>query len=189
MGDECNLFCNSIQECINGYCHCPEGYQELARGFCIFPQFGFETEFVTYDTYPGILDTMVVSFNQEPYDLTWQNGDSPLIVLPTYTYNRNLLTENPGGSNAIFVYSGDPTQHVDTIVLHTIYGGSYKSTTVQGSHRCKYEYRGGFTDRNTIVGNLIMYDCFETGPGGTPRPDGFPEEGDRFPVTFTRLQD
>lgn len=188
MGEECFSFCGQgIVDCVNGYCECPSGSREIARGFCINQERGFNIEFVTYNQYPGIIDTMIVAFNEEPYNLTWETGDSPIKVLPTYSYNRNAGTENPGGSNAIFVYSRDPAQHVDTVILHTIYGGADKSLAAEGRHICKYEYRGGFTDRNTIVGNLIMYECFETGDGGTPRPEGFPEEGDRFPVTFTRV--
>lgn len=177
------------QECINGYCHCEEGTPQLARGFCINSDNGFGNEFVTYDQYDDMLDTMVIAFDRDPYETEWVNGDNRIKWVPSYAYNRNLGLENPGGSSMMLVYSDDPENQIGLVKMFNLYDkGTERSVVRSGSYYCVIEFNGYFVDRNTIQGNIHVWSCpVDDDDLEEPRPADLPNVGDLFPVTFTRL--
>jgi hypothetical protein len=192
MGEECRrVQCTrTVQNCINGYCHCIEGTRQLARGFCINSERGFGYEFATYDQYEDMLDTMVIAFDREPFDTRWVIGDNTWKWIPSYAYNRNLGLENPGGSEMLLVYSGDFFgNQIGLVKLFNLYNGNNIASVIRkGQHYCKFDFNGRFVDRNTIEGNISVYSCpTDDDDLASPRPANLPNVGDLFPVTFSRI--
>jgi len=189
-GDEClSNHCPGIADCDNGFCLCPEGAISIARGFCVQDTDG--ANFVTYDRYPNLLDTTIVHFDEEPFDMVWRNGDPINHVISGATYNRSSLTINTVLSSiGVLVYPGDPAIPVDTVVIDNIYD---KRSIIPGGYRqdgwqCRgVIFIGRFIDRNTIKGEISVNLCeSET---ETELPENLQNfAAGSFPVTYHRLE-
>lgn len=191
LGDECNTSCDGVAECVNGYCECPDTVRQLAYGFCI--QSEDKPTFVTYDYYDLIIDTTVIEFDQEPFDKTWQNGDMefPLITGRTYNRDPHVITWQPGIDIGYIRYPGHPSIPVDSIWLFNPLKPQHTGGVPDGNRLwTRTIFRGTFTDRNTIEGEVIVWNWGLWGSSDTIIiPPHLQEiaEG-HYPVTFRRLE-
>lgn len=187
MGEECiGNACMGVALCNNGYCECPNTTQQLAPGFCIQDYEGAAT-FVTYDVHEGLLDTTILTFVEEPFDLTWEVGDPVLKTANGTTYNRNPYALTIGRETliALYLWPGDLVTPVDSIVILQVYD---KSNNQHGHWAGEWvcrskQFRGRFVDRDHIVGEIVLALCDTE--GNTPRPVEI-QETTRYPVTYTR---
>lgn len=189
MGEECiGSGCMGVALCNNGYCECPDTTQQLASGFCLQGNEGVAT-FVTYDVHEGILDTTIITLVEEPFTLTWQEGDPTFRQAPGKTYNRHpdAITIGQQSSVMTFKWPGDFTTPVDSVFIYDIYDKSnnqyfYRS----GEWICRSKhFAGKFIDQDHIVGEVYLTLC-ET-DGNTSRPVEI-QETTSYPVTYTRLR-
>lgn len=191
-GTECQFgnFCPGAAECDDGFCNCPEESGQLARGFCIQGTEG--VVFASFDVYPGMMDTTVLHFDEEPFSTLWEDGDPFNKLVSGKSYNRNPDAVSSGSiAIATFVYPGDPTIPVDSVLIietydnrNQPYGPYYFPDT---EWQCRgATFVGKFIDRNTLKGELLVGPCETT--DGSPRPDFLMNDGEGFfPVTYHRI--
>ena len=187
LGSECVNNCVGIAECNSGYCECPEGFPEIASGFCVQDTTG--AAFITYDQYPGLLDTTVIHFSVDPYK-EWKVGDKLTEHLNGTTYNRDpyavSIFQVPLGSS---YYPGTVGATTDSIVILPVYSkNSFHDVYWQDEWVCSLTYfTGNFVDENTIVGEIRLLWCDSN--GSTEMPANL-ENGAAglYPVTYTRIQ-
>lgn len=191
MGEECrssNSGCKGVQLCDNGYCLCPDENRQLARGFCIQQEEDDGVIFVTYDQYPGLLDTMIIHLEEEPFDLTWAPGDPSQKALRGSVYNRNpyAITIGTGYPVINCFWPGDLTTPVDSVWIFNTFDTNNDTNRYRREEWvCRSKiFRGRFTDRDHIEGEIFVNLCGTRGT--TPRPIEMDSSVTRFPVTFTR---
>ncbi|SER21318.1 hypothetical protein [Neolewinella agarilytica] len=186
-GEECYNVCKGVAECQNGYCECPNQEAQLAPGFCI--QNSEAINFISYDQYPGLMDTLIMSLLEEPFDLTWQNGDPRLKDGAGKMYNRDPDALSIGSSQSVitYVFPGDFTTPVDSVWIYDLFDKSNNQYSFRaGEWHCRGKtFVGRFVDRNTIKGEIFLNLCSTN--GSTPMPIEIQPET-RYPVTFKRWQ-
>lgn len=194
-GDECDrdIACTGVAVCDDGTCNCPAGFAEIAPKYCV--QSADKATFVTYDQYPLIIDTMIIEFEVEPFSHTWQDGDNYYREAIGRVYNRNPFVY---GRLPTFIgtlpYPGNPTTPVDTVLIWDIIDKpiSWANQYPAGDgYNCKKNFVGAFVDRNTIEGNVFIYNCARAGETvpDSLLPTNIQETiSQQYPVTFTRVQ-
>jgi hypothetical protein len=189
MGEECRIgiLCQGVAECNNGYCECPDPERQLAPGFCL--QERRAATFVTFDQYEGLIDTMVISLNDEPFDQSWEPGDNLWRVGLGRSYNRNVTPITMESSYDVVTYKWprDFTTPVDSVFIFDIFDKSNNQYGYRiGEWNCRDKFFAGkFTDRDHIVGEVFIGLCATNGT--TPRPEELLETT-RYPVTYTRVE-
>lgn len=188
-GDECrDSFCPGVADCINGYCHCTDTTLQIARGICI--QNPDRVIFVSYDTIPRIVDTIVLELENEPFETTWQIGESAFKSAgPGHIYKRDIRRLGIGERSSVtYVWPGDLTTPVDTVWIFDIHDGEHDIHGYRYNEDWRYAARmfeGKFTDRNTIEGNMVCWD--RRTRNENPTPDSIPRTLE-FPMTFHRWE-
>jgi len=171
--------CVGESNCESGQCACLDKTTQLAPGFCL--QSRYPNTFVTYDTILGCVDTTLVAFLDDPFDVKWAE-DEPYRTVSSYVYNRNPNVNTPGSTGAVTLLRPESGTGVDTVYISTLIGEQdiYCS---RGSWFCMNAFAGAFVGRDTIRGIFQAVGCNDGGSG-----DPFPEDFlVKIPMTFVRL--
>lgn len=171
QGEECaSNGCTGIADCDNGYCNCPDASYQLSRGFCI--QDASKTIFITTDQYPGLLDTMIFELDEDPWNVTWENGDSEFRKVSGRVYNRDPYIVSLGSTSSAMsvLWPGSNSVPKDTVSIHGLFDKSGNQSSYQnGEWLCRGKwFIGKFVNPDLIEGHLFINIC-ET-DGDTPRP-------------------
>lgn len=188
MGEECtpaSRLCRGVAWCENGYCKCGDENRQIIPGFCI--QHNDGATFVTYDHYPGIIDTLLLYFKEDPFNLTWAIGDPEIKGATGATYNRDPFIKGINIQDqqiGFFIWPGNFETPVDSIVVYPVFDKGGSNVYHNGEWLCRGKvFLGRFVNRNRIEGEIIINVC--STQGNTPRPPELSPEA-RYPVTFTR---
>lgn len=192
---ECWNNCNGVGFCDErNICRCPEDAVSIAPGYCI--QNPDRVIFVSYNTVPDLIDTMILELVDEPFDLVWEEGESAFKPMPGKAYTRNPYAATIGSTGVpiTYIWTGPETPRpVDSLWISTIYdekaGASFGAQSrymYNEDWRCgQRQFQGKFTDRNTITGNIELFYCRSV--VDNPQPDTLVGPI-RFPITWHRLE-
>lgn len=192
---ECNSSCNGVGRCDElNRCYCPEGVRSIAPGFCI--QSADRVIFVSYDTVRGLIDTMIMELDVEPFEEVWVEGESAFKPGFGKVYARNPYARTLGntGPAITYVWDGPRTPRpVDSVWISGIYSeAAGASLLAQSRHmynedwNCSYRiFVGRFTDYNTITGDIELTFCRSV--VDNPVPDTLPRSI-LYPITWHRLE-
>lgn len=191
QGEECanglDITCDGIAVCDNGFCECTSPGYQLARGFCI--QDTTKVVFFSTDQYAGLMDTLIVELDEEPWGYEWPNDT--LIgnhEIAGYNYDRFpfpplLVTRRTVMS---LLQPQTPTMGNDSVLIYRISSSSFFNGYVNGDWFCdEVVFSGRLVGPDQIEGQIILRGC-ETNLD-SPRPPEM-EPGFPLPVTFTRFR-
>jgi hypothetical protein len=172
--------CTGEAVCVDGRCECLDQSNQLAPGFCV--QNDFPNTFVTVDTTLGCIDTTLVSFMDDPFDLFWPNGVQHQ-QLRSYVYNRDPNSTLPGGLAITVLRPDDTDIGVDSVYITRILGTDGDNRCSIANWRCQNSFFGAFVGRDTIRGVLQFIGCDDRNSGESI-PEAFTKT---YPMTFVRV--
>lgn len=184
-GEECGRNirpgCATGARCENGYCLCPDTSAQIGPGWCI-PNYS-DHMFVTYDVVDGILDTAIISFDEDPYEVDWSNINSAF-----YSLNGNYRIKNNAliiGSIGALLPPRNANNRTDSIDIVPLYhpADRFVREFEPGGWVCQKTFTGRFIDRDTIRGQMEYLFCRRDSI--TPKP---PEAEVTYPMTWVRLK-
>lgn len=169
MGEECRgrgeLGCATGAACNNGYCECPDTSAQLRPGWCIRQE--EPNKFLTTSKHPEWVDTTIISFDVDPFDVEWSEVSGERYFLR----GRHMWYDNSYYRSSLghVFRPGEPGTDPDSIWIYPIASNRFQSpVTAFEDWRCQRIFTGRFIGRDTIVGMLRFLSCT---PGETPRPE------------------
>jgi hypothetical protein len=157
--------CSTGAECDTGRCECPDTSSQIRPGWCI--PHDESNIFLTVDYHPEWVDTTMISFRVDPFDIDWSEVSGERY----FSRGRIMYYDNAGiwsGLGHVFrpeVPGADP----DSIWIYPVASDRFQSpVTAFDDWRCQRIFTGRFIGRDTIVGMLRFLSCT---PGDTPIPE------------------
>lgn len=177
-------WCLGGSDCVDGACQCPDSNKVIRPGFCwsrISPAM-----FVTYDAHPDWVDTTIVAFDTDPYDLYFEEL-GPIGVELTGQIRQFSRGQHLGGG--VGRLWPEESSEFDVPARVVIYSITLSNSTNErakfndGRVACYKTFRGDFVHRDTIRGLLHFTAC-------SGDESSFPEEvtNPSHEMTWIRLR-